>query len=128
MDHPLTHAKDFFKEDGIESTKLIGRSLGNRLLTGLCIALSFAALVPLASILYLVMKNGLPLLDWSIFTQLPPAAGMTGGGFGGSTVTLCESRKASEIAAALGAEYEKATGIKPQIFASRPSQGAHLVG
>ena len=53
---------------------------------------------------------------------------MTGGGFGGSTVTLCESRKASEIAATLGAEYEKATGITPQIFASRPSQGAHLVG
>ena len=35
MDNPLTHSEDFFKEDGIESTKLIGRSLGNRLLTGL---------------------------------------------------------------------------------------------
>ncbi len=54
-------------------------------------------------------------------------ARMTGGGFGGSTVTLCESRKASEIAATLATEYEKATGITPQIFASRPSQGAHLV-
>ena len=54
-------------------------------------------------------------------------ARMTGGGFGGSTVTLCESRKASEIAATLAAEYEKATGITPQIFASRPSEGAHLV-
>jgi galactokinase len=54
-------------------------------------------------------------------------ARMTGGGFGGSTVTLCESLKASQIAATLAAEYEKATGIKPQIFASRPSQGAHLV-
>lgn len=54
-------------------------------------------------------------------------ARMTGGGFGGSTVTLCESRMASEIAAALASEYEKATGITPQIFASRPSQGAHLV-
>jgi galactokinase len=54
-------------------------------------------------------------------------ARMTGGGFGGSTVTLCESRKASEIAATLASEYEKATGIVPQIFASRPSQGAHLV-
>jgi galactokinase len=52
---------------------------------------------------------------------------MTGGGFGGSTVTLCESRKASEIASTLADEYEKATGITPQIFASRPSQGAHLV-
>ena len=55
-------------------------------------------------------------------------ARMTGGGFGGSTVTLCESRNAVEIAATLSAEYQKATGIKPQIFASRPSQGAHLVG
>ena len=54
-------------------------------------------------------------------------ARMTGGGFGGSTVTLCESAKAAEIAATLAAEYEKATGIQPQIFASRPSQGAHLV-
>ena len=54
-------------------------------------------------------------------------ARMTGGGFGGSTVTLCESRKATEIAATLAAEYEKATGIQPQIFASRPAQGAHLV-
>jgi galactokinase len=55
-------------------------------------------------------------------------ARMTGGGFGGSTVTLCESKKATEIATTLSAEYEKATGIRPQIFASRPSQGAHLVG
>jgi galactokinase len=54
-------------------------------------------------------------------------ARMTGGGFGGSTVTLCESRKASEIAGILATGYEKATGIRPQIFASRPSMGAHLV-
>ena len=55
-------------------------------------------------------------------------ARMTGGGFGGSTVTLCESRQAADIARTLALEYEKATGIEPQIFASRPSLGAHLVG
>jgi galactokinase len=55
-------------------------------------------------------------------------ARMTGGGFGGSTVTLCESGKAEAIAAKLSADYKAATGITPQIFASRPSQGAHLVG
>ena len=54
-------------------------------------------------------------------------ARMTGGGFGGSTVTLCESDKAEAIAATLAEKYEAATGIKPQIFASRPSQGAHLM-
>ncbi len=54
-------------------------------------------------------------------------ARMTGGGFGGSTVTLCESRKAAEIAGIMASEYAEATHITPQIFASRPSQGAHLV-
>ncbi len=54
-------------------------------------------------------------------------ARMTGGGFGGSTVTLCQSNKAADIAHTLATEYAKATGIQPQIFASRPSKGAHLV-
>jgi galactokinase len=54
-------------------------------------------------------------------------ARMTGGGFGGSTVTLCESGKAEAIAAQLATEYEAGTGIKPDIFASRPSLGAHLI-
>ncbi len=54
-------------------------------------------------------------------------ARMTGGGFGGSTVTLCESKRAAEIAEKMAAEYERQTGIEPQIFASRPSRGAHLV-
>lgn len=86
MDNPVSHAGDFFRDDSVESTKMIGRSLGNRLLTALCIALSFAAMIPLASILYLVVKNGSELFDWSIFTQLPPAAGMTGGGFGNAVI------------------------------------------
>lgn len=54
-------------------------------------------------------------------------ARMTGGGFGGSTVTLCESSKAATIADTLARNYEQATGIQPQIFASRPSKGSHLV-
>ena len=86
MDNPVTHSADFFDEGSIESTKILGRSWGNRILTGLCIALSFAALVPLVSIIYLVLKNGLPQLSLSVFTELPPAAGMTGGGFGNAVV------------------------------------------
>jgi galactokinase len=54
-------------------------------------------------------------------------ARMTGGGFGGSTVTLCETQKATEIAETLEREYRAATGITPEIFASRPAKGAHLL-
>ena len=86
MDNPLAHTPDFYGDGSVESTKMLGRSLGNRTLTALCIALSAAAFVPLASILWLVVKNGAPLLGASLFTELPPAAGMVGGGFGNAVV------------------------------------------
>lgn len=52
---------------------------------------------------------------------------MTGGGFGGSTVTLCESSKAKDIVTTMHAQYAQRTGITPEIFISRPSQGARLL-
>jgi phosphate transport system permease protein len=48
----------------------------------LCVALSFLTLIPLFSIVFLVLQKGLPLLNLQVFTQLPPAPGLTGGGFG----------------------------------------------
>ena len=51
-------------------------------------------------------------------------ARMTGGGFGGSTVTLCDAGKAEAIAAALVKSYEAKFGFAPEIFASRPADGA----
>jgi galactokinase len=54
-------------------------------------------------------------------------ARMTGGGFGGSTVTLCETAKAEAIAAALVKSYEAAFGFPPEIFASRPAEGARMI-
>ncbi len=52
---------------------------------------------------------------------------MTGAGFGGSTVTLCEIDKLPNIAASLTRDYKKATGLTPQLFGSRPAQGARLL-
>jgi len=73
---------DFFSISSAESTKAGARSLWNRVLSAACIGLSLLTLVPLVSIIYLLLKNGLPLLGTSVFTRLPPAAGMAGGGFG----------------------------------------------
>lgn len=52
---------------------------------------------------------------------------MTGGGFGGSTVTLCESSHADDIVANMHSQYLDQTGITPEIFISRPGQGARLL-
>jgi phosphate transport system permease protein len=58
------------------------RIFRNRFWSALCIALSFLTLIPLFSIVFLVLQKGLPLLNLQVFAQLPPAPGLTGGGFG----------------------------------------------
>jgi len=58
------------------------RIFRNNLWSVLCIGLSFLTLVPLFSIVFLVLQKGLALLNPQVFTQLPPAPGLTGGGFG----------------------------------------------
>src|ERR1700722_987225 len=58
------------------------RILNNSFWTVLCVTLSFLTLIPLFSIVFLLLQKGLPLLTPSIFTGLPPAPGLTGGGFG----------------------------------------------
>jgi phosphate transport system permease protein len=75
---------DFFQS--AKSARIGGRSLWSKSLSGICVGLALLTLVPLFSIVFLVLKNGLPLLSWSVFTELPPAAGMTGGGFGNAVV------------------------------------------
>jgi phosphate transport system permease protein len=86
MDTITTHAPDFFTDTQAGSSRLISRSLWNRFLSFLCVGLSLLTLVPLVSIVYLVLINGLPLLRGSVFTGLPPAAGMAGGGFGNAVL------------------------------------------
>jgi len=62
------------------------RAVGNRVLNVLCVVLALLTLIPLVSIIVLLLQKGLPLLRWDIFTQLPPAAGMVGGGIGNAVV------------------------------------------
>ncbi|MGA8660050.1 MAG: phosphate ABC transporter permease PstA [Chthoniobacterales bacterium] len=58
------------------------RIVTNNFWSFVCIVLSFLTLIPLFSIVYLVVQNGLPLLRPSVFAELPPAPGVEGGGFG----------------------------------------------
>jgi galactokinase len=51
-------------------------------------------------------------------------ARMTGGGFGGSTVNLVEEQHAEAFRAAVAAEYEARTGVKPAIYICDAVEGA----
>ncbi len=51
---------------------------------------------------------------------------MTGGGFGGCTVSLVETAKVGPVAEELAKSYRAETGIEPSILTSRPAR-AHIV-
>ena len=54
-------------------------------------------------------------------------ARMTGGGFGGCTVTLVRTEQVGTVAETLSREYRNRTGQSETSFISRPARGTHLV-
>ncbi len=52
---------------------------------------------------------------------------MTGGGFGGCTVSLVETAKVDQVAKQLVESYQTACGIEPSVLTSRPARGAHVI-
>ena len=52
---------------------------------------------------------------------------MTGGGFGGCTVSLVSSEHLETVAHAIHEGYRNQTGIVPSLFTTRPAAGAHVV-
>lgn len=79
------------------------RLFRNQLLTSLCFLLAMVTLIPLGSLIYLLFKEGWPLLNWQIFTKLPPAPGLEEGGFGNAIIgSLTMVGIATMIAAPIG--------------------------
>jgi galactokinase len=64
-----------------------------------------------------------------IAQSLPGCVGarLTGAGFGGCTVNLVALDQAEAFSQALGPEYERRTGLHPEIYICQASQGAGLV-
>jgi len=54
-------------------------------------------------------------------------ARMTGGGFGGCTVTLVSPDRVAAVTATLADEYQRRTGLTLGPFVSRPARGAHMI-
>jgi galactokinase len=68
----------------------------------------------------------------NIAREIGPAGGvigsrMTGGGFGGCTVSLVDTDCAEGIARSISTDYRGKTGIEPTVIMSRPARGAHAI-
>ena len=110
----------------------------NKLLNAVCIIVSSVALLPLLSLIVLVVKKGLPLISWHLFTALPSAPGLTGGGLGNAllgtalmvgmamtmatppgilaSIYICEYQSKSRLAHAVRFTSKILTGI-PSVIA-----------
>ena len=62
------------------------RKLTSGLMTFLCALSVVIALIPLAFILFFVLRHGVPALNWAFFTELPKPVGETGGGMANAIV------------------------------------------
>ncbi len=62
------------------------RTLFSSVMTVVTFACAALALIPLVAVLSYVLINGASRLSLDVFTQLPPAPGLSGGGFGNALV------------------------------------------
>jgi len=83
-DVAATPAREDFSD--LERSLRRPRSLFSWVMSVLTGAMTFAALVPLFSVLYLLITRGGKQLGLATFSELPPAALMPGGGFGNAIV------------------------------------------
>jgi phosphate transport system permease protein len=92
------------------------RQLFGRVMTGLVFACVAISIVPLASILFMTIANGLGGFSLDVFTQLPPAAGMQGGGFRNAIVGTL-------LTCAIGAIISVPFGVLAAIYTVEFGQG-----
>ena len=62
------------------------RTLFSFCMSALCAVLALLAAIPLLSVLFMLIWRGSARLGLALFTELPPAAGMQGGGIGNAIV------------------------------------------
>jgi galactokinase len=67
------------------------------------------------------------LVDLAVSERGVIGSRMTGGGFGGCTVTLLEAARAARVMDTIGREYLARTGRQCTMFTTRPAQGARLL-
>jgi phosphate transport system permease protein len=99
------------------SRKLHWRVVFSRIMDVVVGLVTLAALVPLVSVIYMVVSRGAGNFHWSMLSQLPPAAGEAGGGFGNALVGTL-------VLVGIGTLVSLPTGVLTAIFLTEYSLGS----
>jgi phosphate transport system permease protein len=111
--NPLSSQSDSFDRQFAVSAN---RKIFGKVMTGIVFACVAISLIPLASILFMVISNGVSGLSPAVFTELPPAAGMSGGGLRNAIVGTL-------ITCLIGAIISVPFGVLTAIYTIEFSQG-----
>ena len=77
----MTQLSDKPAPEALQYSVAPSRKLFGNIMTGLVFFCVIITILPLGSILFTVIKNGIGSISPAVFTELPPAAGVSGGGF-----------------------------------------------
>ncbi len=97
------------------------RTLFSALMSVVTVTASVVALYPLFSVLYLLIVRGGRRLGLSLFTELPPGAGMIGGGIGNAIVGTL-------VTVGLAAVLAVPFGILAAIYLAEYGDGSRVAG
>jgi phosphate transport system permease protein len=96
------------------------RKFMSHLVVALCAAAVLLALVPLALILFYVLKQGITAISWNFFTKMPGQIGEAGGGMANGIV-------GSLIVTGFGALFAIPIGVIAGVYASE-YRGTRMAG
>jgi len=117
----MTTLTPAIKHSSLRLNPSLRRNRLDRLFTTIAGGFSLIAVLPLFLVLIYVILQGGRLISINLFTQLPPAPGLDGGGIGNALIgTFVVTLVASMIAIPVGvgggiflAEYSKKRGLSP---------------
>ena len=115
----------------LEKSLAHARTLNSAVMSVIIGGMSVLAMVPLASVLWMLIRQGVERLGVALFTELPPAAGMSGGGVGNALLGTLEVTAlaalisvpfgilAAVFLAEFGPDSKTAAGVR---FCAKPSK------
>lgn len=99
------------------SRKLHWRLIFSRGMDCVVALLTLMAIIPLISVIYMVLMRGAGNLRWSMLWELPPSAGVSGGGFGNALLGTL-------ILVGIGSLVSVPIGVLTAIFLTEYSHGS----
>jgi len=118
-----TSEENLSLEENLEADLPIKRQLFSYGMTAIALLLTALAILPLFSILFSILQQGLPQLNWQVFTVLPSPTGMVGepDGFGNAII-------GTAVMVAIASLISVPIGIMTAIFLAEFSQGSAIAG